>query len=64
MSDFRLSRRLLFTAGSGVLGVTVLNTLTGCSDSGDPAGSGTSAPAATPSAASSWCVDSPSPSWA
>jgi glyoxylase-like metal-dependent hydrolase (beta-lactamase superfamily II) len=32
MSDLRLNRRLLLTAGSGVLGVAVLNTLTGCSD--------------------------------
>ncbi|MEU4419815.1 MBL fold metallo-hydrolase [Actinoplanes sp. NPDC024001] len=45
MRDLRLSRRLLFTAGSGVLGVTVLNTLTGCSDSGEPASSATTAPA-------------------
>jgi glyoxylase-like metal-dependent hydrolase (beta-lactamase superfamily II) len=52
MSDFRLTRRLLFTAGSGVLGVTVLNTLTGCSNSDDPAASGSTAPG-TPAAASS-----------
>jgi glyoxylase-like metal-dependent hydrolase (beta-lactamase superfamily II) len=40
MRDFLISRRrLLFTAGSGVLGVTVLNTLSGCS-SADPAPSG------------------------
>lgn len=32
MSELRLNRRLLLTAGSGVLGVTVLNTLTGCTD--------------------------------
>ena len=44
MDAFRLTRRkLLFTAGSGVLGVALLNTLTGCSDSG-PAGSPTPAP--------------------
>ncbi|MEV0901503.1 MBL fold metallo-hydrolase [Actinoplanes sp. NPDC049802] len=42
MGDFRLNRRLLLTTGSGVLGVTVLNTVTGCSSSG---------PAGTPSAA-------------
>jgi glyoxylase-like metal-dependent hydrolase (beta-lactamase superfamily II) len=36
MSDLRLNRRLLLTAGSGVLGVTVLNTLAGCS--GTPEG--------------------------
>ncbi|WP_328467827.1 MBL fold metallo-hydrolase [Actinoplanes sp. NBC_00393] len=52
MTDFRLSRRLLFTAGSGVLGVTVLNTLTGCSGSSDPAVSSTaSSPAAGPASA-------------
>jgi glyoxylase-like metal-dependent hydrolase (beta-lactamase superfamily II) len=32
MSGFRLNRRLLLTAGSGVFGITVLNTLTGCSE--------------------------------
>ncbi|MBO3743449.1 MBL fold metallo-hydrolase [Actinoplanes flavus] len=37
MSDLRLNRRLLLTGGSGVLGVTVLNTVTGCS-SADPTG--------------------------
>ncbi|MFC7534514.1 MBL fold metallo-hydrolase [Actinoplanes sp. GCM10030250] len=45
MSDFRLNRRLLFTAGSGVLGVTVLNTVTGCSTS-DATTPTTSAPSA------------------
>jgi glyoxylase-like metal-dependent hydrolase (beta-lactamase superfamily II) len=36
MRDLRLTRRrLLFTAGSGVLGVTVLNTITGCSSPDD-----------------------------
>lgn len=44
MRDFRLTRRLLFTAGSGVLGVTVLNTLTACSSSDEPAGSGPTTP--------------------
>jgi glyoxylase-like metal-dependent hydrolase (beta-lactamase superfamily II) len=43
-------RRLLFAAGSGVLGVTVLNTLTGCSSSPDEPGSATTSPAAAPSA--------------
>jgi glyoxylase-like metal-dependent hydrolase (beta-lactamase superfamily II) len=42
MTDFRISRRrLLFTAGSGVLGLTVLTTVAGCSDAGQT-------PAATP----------------
>ena len=45
MSDLRLNRRLLLTAGSGVLGVAVLNTLTGCSEAA-PTPSGTSAPPA------------------
>jgi glyoxylase-like metal-dependent hydrolase (beta-lactamase superfamily II) len=40
-------RRLLFTTGAGVLGVTVLTTVAGCSSSGDPAGS-TTAPAGGP----------------
>ncbi|WP_433830062.1 MBL fold metallo-hydrolase [Actinoplanes sp. CA-015351] len=35
MGDFRLSRRFVITGGSGVFGVAVLNTLTGCSS--DPA---------------------------
>jgi glyoxylase-like metal-dependent hydrolase (beta-lactamase superfamily II) len=38
-------RRLLFTAGSGVLGVTLLNTVTGCSTSGGTT-PGTAAPTA------------------
>ncbi|MEV6305680.1 MBL fold metallo-hydrolase [Actinoplanes sp. NPDC051861] len=50
MSDFRLSRRLLFTAGSGALGVTVLNTLTGCSTSESSPSTGASAPAPATSA--------------
>ncbi|WP_127506605.1 MBL fold metallo-hydrolase [Actinoplanes solisilvae] len=33
MRDLRISRRLLFIAGSGAVGVTVLNTITGCSSS-------------------------------
>ncbi|MEU8240175.1 MBL fold metallo-hydrolase [Actinoplanes missouriensis] len=37
MGDFRLSRRFVLTGGSGVFGVAVLNTLTGCSSSSDPA---------------------------
>ena len=49
MTDWRLTRRrLLFTAGSGVLGVTVLNTVTGCSsESAPPTTSGV--PSAAPS---------------
>lgn len=35
MSDFRLHRRLLLTAGTGVFGITVLNTLTGCGSGDD-----------------------------
>ena len=37
MGDYRIRRRLLFTAGSGVLGVAVLNTVTGCSSRAEPA---------------------------
>jgi glyoxylase-like metal-dependent hydrolase (beta-lactamase superfamily II) len=45
MSDLMLTRRrLLFTAGPGVLGVALLHTLTGCSSTPDGAGP-TSAPA-------------------
>jgi hypothetical protein len=45
MRDWKLTRRLLFTTGSGVLGVTVLNTVTGCSSqSGPPATSGAPSP--------------------
>jgi glyoxylase-like metal-dependent hydrolase (beta-lactamase superfamily II) len=56
VTDFGMTRRrLLFTAGSGVLGVTVLNTVTACSSSpAEPAGPGTSgapAPAASSGAA-------------
>jgi glyoxylase-like metal-dependent hydrolase (beta-lactamase superfamily II) len=45
-------RRLLFAAGSGVLGVTVLNTVTGCSSEDDP-GNAAGTPAPAPSAAGS-----------
>jgi glyoxylase-like metal-dependent hydrolase (beta-lactamase superfamily II) len=39
MQGFRLTRRrLLFSAGSGVLGVSVLSTISGCSASDDQAG--------------------------
>ncbi|HET6534461.1 MAG TPA: MBL fold metallo-hydrolase [Actinoplanes sp.] len=48
MQDFRLTRRLLFSAGSGVLGVSILHTVSGCSSSGDPA----AAPAASTAPAS------------
>jgi glyoxylase-like metal-dependent hydrolase (beta-lactamase superfamily II) len=45
MKDLRLTRRrLLFVAGSGVLGVTVLNTVTGCSASPDRPGTGSGTP--------------------
>jgi glyoxylase-like metal-dependent hydrolase (beta-lactamase superfamily II) len=46
MSDFRLHRRLLLTAGSGVFGITVLNTLTGCGDGSaeSPAPAGRASP--------------------
>ena len=45
-------RRLLVSAGAGVLGVTVLNTVTGCSKSTDPpAGGTTTGPAAPASSA-------------
>lgn len=38
MRDLRLTRRhLLVTAGSGIVGVTILNTVTGCSESAGPA---------------------------
>jgi glyoxylase-like metal-dependent hydrolase (beta-lactamase superfamily II) len=45
-------RRLLVTAGSGVLGVTILNTVTGCSAADDPQtpASAPAPPAAAPSA--------------
>ncbi|GIE75586.1 hypothetical protein Aph02nite_15360 [Actinoplanes philippinensis] len=49
MTGYRLNRRLLLTAGSGVFGITVLNTLTGCSEprKQTPEPAGTSASAAT-----------------
>jgi len=51
-------RRLLWSAGAGVLGVTVLNTVTGCSKSTDPPAGGTStgpaAPASSAAAAGGW----------
>lgn len=47
MKDLRLTRRrLLFSAGSGVLGISVVNTVSGCSTSSDQAGSGGSTPPA------------------
>ena len=50
MTDGRFSRRgLFFTAGAGVLGVAVLNTVAGCADNSSHSQSGSSA-AATPSA--------------
>ncbi|MEV4282939.1 MBL fold metallo-hydrolase [Actinoplanes xinjiangensis] len=48
MSGFRLHRRLLLTAGSGAFGITVLNTLTGCSETEKP-GTGTPATGGGPS---------------
>jgi glyoxylase-like metal-dependent hydrolase (beta-lactamase superfamily II) len=46
MGDFRLHRRFVITGGAGVLGVAVLNTLTGCSSSTpDPATPSTAQPA-------------------
>ncbi|MFI5896940.1 MBL fold metallo-hydrolase [Actinoplanes sp. NPDC051513] len=53
MIDARLTRRgLFFTAGAGVLGVAVLNTVAGCADNSSNNPSGSSS-AATPSAATS-----------
>ena len=47
MRDFRLTRRrLLLGAGSGVLGIAVVNTVTGCSSGDDEAGSGDASPGA------------------
>jgi glyoxylase-like metal-dependent hydrolase (beta-lactamase superfamily II) len=49
MQGLRLTRRrLLISAGSGLLGVSILNTVSGCSSAGDPA-----SPASTTAAASS-----------
>ncbi|XVV08559.1 MBL fold metallo-hydrolase [Actinoplanes sp. CA-131856] len=43
MTDFLLTRRrLLVSAGAGVLGVTILNTVTGCSDASPPSSSSSS----------------------
>ncbi|GAA0470794.1 hypothetical protein Ade02nite_34010 [Paractinoplanes deccanensis] len=48
MTHHRLTRRrLLVSAGAGVLGLTIVNTVAGCSDSGSPA-----APASSPSRSS------------
>ena len=50
MRDLLITRRrLLVTAGSGILGVTVLNTVTGCTSDSDPATppAASAAPAAT-----------------
>jgi glyoxylase-like metal-dependent hydrolase (beta-lactamase superfamily II) len=45
-------RRLLLSAGAGVLGVTILNTVTGCSESAEPNPGGAATPGpATPSSA-------------
>jgi glyoxylase-like metal-dependent hydrolase (beta-lactamase superfamily II) len=50
MRDVMLSRRrLLFSVGSGVLGVTLVHTVTGCSNTPDPTGADpTGAPSSTP----------------
>jgi glyoxylase-like metal-dependent hydrolase (beta-lactamase superfamily II) len=47
MGDFRLHRRFVLTGGAGVLGVAVVNTLTGCSSttSPNPAAPGPAQPA-------------------
>ena len=44
-------RRLLFTAGSGVLGVTLLNTVTGCSTSSNEPGGSSATTTRTPDGA-------------
>jgi len=59
MTDVRLTRRgLFFTAGAGVLGVAVLNTVAGCADdsSGSPSGSAAtpSGPAPSPADVGGW----------
>jgi glyoxylase-like metal-dependent hydrolase (beta-lactamase superfamily II) len=52
MRDFLLTRRkLLVAAGSGVLGVTVINTVTACSSGDDADDSGGAAPQAAPQSA-------------
>jgi glyoxylase-like metal-dependent hydrolase (beta-lactamase superfamily II) len=49
MRDLMMTRRrLLVSAGAGVLGVTVLNTVTGCSKSTEPTAGGASTGPATP----------------
>ncbi|GAA1611735.1 MBL fold metallo-hydrolase [Actinoplanes couchii] len=45
-----MNRRLLLTAGSGVLGVTVLNTITACSPKGETAPATSTAASANPNA--------------
>jgi glyoxylase-like metal-dependent hydrolase (beta-lactamase superfamily II) len=57
MRDVRISRRLLFTAGSGVVGVTVLNTITGCSSSPSPS------PSPDPAAPASAAPSGPAGGW-
>ncbi|MDI6102588.1 MBL fold metallo-hydrolase [Actinoplanes sp. NEAU-A12] len=52
MSELRLNRRLLLTAGSGVLGVTVLNTLSGCTKAQEGPGAASTTSAAPPVAPS------------
>ncbi|MGX6603351.1 MBL fold metallo-hydrolase [Micromonosporaceae bacterium Da 78-11] len=52
MRDLMLTRRrLLFSAGAGVLGVTVLNTVTGCTSSPEKGSAATPPSSATPSGA-------------
>jgi glyoxylase-like metal-dependent hydrolase (beta-lactamase superfamily II) len=59
MPDARLTRRgLFFAAGAGVVGVAVLNTVTGCAD--DPSSSA-SAPTSAPTSAASSAPSSASP---
>ncbi|MCU7723897.1 MBL fold metallo-hydrolase [Actinoplanes sp. KI2] len=56
MSDVRLTRRgLFFTAGAGVLGVAVVNTLAGCADDSPNSPSGSSStPAPGPADIGGW----------
>lgn len=56
MTDARLTRRgLFFTAGAGVLGVAVLNTVAGCADnSSTPPSGSTSAPPPSPAGIGGW----------
>ena len=54
MTEFRLTRRrLLVTAGTGVLGISVVNTVSGCSTSQDDTGPTTAPGVATSAVASS-----------